>query len=450
MDELNKYSAKLINNLTKYKSEIDSKTSFDYDTHPIITKLIEQYNSTSLIPLRMIDEYTLPKLHDITDPPLVYLLWKKIYDNDLMHLFFDYVPDISDFSTFIEWYRSHQTTHNLDDVEKRVESKIKDFVSICNPKGIRERLHDSLYKNNFVSLDILQHAETETLNYQEYKGENISIHLFTIKDGDVPDLNLITKIISYMWLISKKTINVDLTIFYGKQKKYITHKHIMCSDNINSGSTYPGSSITIWRLEEFYKVLIHEMVHYVGFDTGINKSVLDILSKYISVDEITKYDSPRESYTETIAITLHTIIMSQILNRSFTELFKYELCHSMFQVGKIINFFGGHTCDQLFKSHPKHITIKQTTSVASYFIIKLFNLLSILDFYDMWEKYGLYINSKTYETYVALYKKTMHSLDDIKYVNLINKMIDQIKDKKCDKFIYLTMRMTCIQQFTSF
>jgi hypothetical protein len=441
MSKLNKYSTKLINHYQKHVATI----KIDYDNHPLIKQLIEQYNTILPNPLKLVSTNKIPKLHEVNELPLVYIMWKKIQDNGLMNMFFEYVPDISDFKTFVEWYRTHQHLIDMQDVETKIASKIKDFVSICQPTGIRKKLHEELYNNSFVPLDVLHHAESVDLIYELYEADNITLHLFRIDGKESPDLNLITHIISFIWHISNKKINVDLTIFYGKQQKKICDSPILCPDNINSGSTYPGRKITLWREEEFYKVLIHELVHYVRFDFSYDSEVFklanSILKKYISVNT---HDSNNESYTEILAITLHTVMMSQLLNQSFTSLLKYEIYHSLFQMAKIISHFGGDVCDQLFKQHPEHITIKQTTNVTSYFIVKTFNLLIYVMFLNFWNKYGYYINNKTMLTYLALYEESMNALGHIKYANMVNKMIEQLKDQKKD-FVHKTMRMSCLQ-----
>jgi len=445
MSKLNKYSIKLMNHYQKDIGSID----IDYDQHPIIKQLIEQYNTTSSTSLKLVSTNSIPKLHEVNEYPLIYVLWKKIYDNDLMNMFFEYVPDITDFKIFVEWYRSHQHLIDLEDIEMKISDKIKDFVSICKPSGIRQRLHQALYNNSFVPLDVLHHAESEDLIYELHQSEKVTIHLFKIEGKESPDLNLITRIISFIWFISKSIINVDLTIFYGKQQKRLGNSITLCPDNINSGSTYPGRSITLWREEEFYKVLIHELVHYVKFDfyssSEVFKSANKILKKHISINGD---DSNNESYTEIMAITLHTIVMSQMLNQSFTKLLKYEIYHSLFQLAKIINHFGGDTCDQLFKQHSDHITINQTTNVTSYFIVKTFNLIIYIMFLNFWNKHGYFINNKTMLTYLVLYEESMTALGKIKYANIINKMIDYLKNQSEEQkkdFVYKTMRMSCLQ-----
>ena len=75
-------------------------------------------------------------------------------------------------------------------------------------------------------------------------------------------------------------------------------------DNINSGSTLPGSFITLWRREELHKVLIHELIHYLNIDMYNYQYKFYILYKDIKLDN--HKCNPNEAYTEFIAILIFT------------------------------------------------------------------------------------------------------------------------------------------------
>ena len=65
----------------------------------------------------------------------------------------------------------------------------------------------------------------------------------------------------------------------------------------------------IWRKEEFYKVLIHELTHYFGVDFYITDNIYKKLEKHFGeLINILGVDRINESYTETIALTIHSIV----------------------------------------------------------------------------------------------------------------------------------------------
>ena len=70
----------------------------------------------------------------------------------------------------------------------------------------------------------------------------------------------------------------------------------MCSDNINSGSTYVGSEITIWRSEELYKVLFHELIHYFKLDYRHNADQYKEIDKLVVGYEYYIHDVPEDKY----------------------------------------------------------------------------------------------------------------------------------------------------------
>ena len=72
---------------------------------------------------------------------------------------------------------------------------------------------------------------------------------------------------------------LDIWIFLSNYKKIIPSNKILCSDNVNSGSstTYlynnDNGVICIWRKEEIYKVLVHELFHAFRIDNAFPNPV---------------------------------------------------------------------------------------------------------------------------------------------------------------------------------
>lgn len=76
---------------------------------------------------------------------------------------------------------------------------------------------------------------------------------------------------------NKKPLSV--WIFLSNYKKKIPYNKVLCCDNVNSGSstTYlynnDNGVICIWRKEELYKVLIHELFHAFRIDNSFPNPV---------------------------------------------------------------------------------------------------------------------------------------------------------------------------------
>lgn len=89
---------------------------------------------------------------------------------------------------------------------------------------------------------------------------------------------------------------------------------------INSGVCYGGSVILIWRMEELFKVLIHEHVHAFGLDrlpSIMMPSVVDLAPGSAS--------SPTESVTEAITALLSSILEGILTGRPADDVFRDQV-----------------------------------------------------------------------------------------------------------------------------
>lgn len=346
------------------------------------------------------------------------------------------------FKKFVYWYRKNHSSLDVKGYLSRNKKYSIYYNLLYNPPTNRKELHSLLYDNMFVSLDVLHHAESENLNYSLYKNNNTEVHLYVPENDENPDINIILKIFSFFRTLTNDNDKfIKLVVFYGRQKKYLPiNSNIICPDNVNSGATMKGVIITIWRREEFYKVLIHELIHYFDMDFYITDSIYKKLDKYTQEKvTINGVDRVNESYTEILAVTIHSVIYSEIMNISFNKILSTEILYSCLQFAKIFNFFGYNDCN----IENKRINVYQTTSVWSYYIIKCMFLLNYDKILKFWEDNGFSIlndlNSESnYEKmYKSVYLNSSH-------INKINEMIKTIKDNKTG-FATNTMRMTLYQ-----
>ena len=99
-----------------------------------------------------------------------------------------------------------------------------------------------------------------------YNGNKIYIF------NDINDKNKINKIINGIKTIINYLNNfteikgmILYIVLSDVKKNLINKKYLLNGDNINSGLCSP-TYIYIWREEELFKVLIHEMMHYFKLD----------------------------------------------------------------------------------------------------------------------------------------------------------------------------------------
>lgn len=409
----------------------------------------------------------LKKIHENDDYPLIFILFKNMYLSGL----FPMLPDITDITIFINWYRENIYKINFDEMHyiinnnnnNNIDELKEAYDAIYNPDINRKRLHDLLYDNKFISIDIQHDIETNNLNYIEYIIDSIhKVDIFYPNNVNPPDILIIAKIINMMQCLSlnininstnkndnlkENNLCVNLCVIYSNQKKIINKDtKILCCDNINSGSTYPGKIIVCWRREEFYKVLIHELIHYHKFDFCISDPEYNKIYSMIILPKVNGIDMVNECYTEACAIII-LIILRYIENNisdNFDDYFKksitYEVTFLMFQIGKVFMILGAETFNDYVNGN---IILSQHTSFRSYFIIKMLLLIYINEFIKFMQD-TLIVNGHKIllfgELINVLWTDMIHNTE---YINIINRYINLLREKNDTKhkWIYKTCRM---------
>ena len=145
------------------------------------------------------------------------------------------------------------------------------------------------------------------------------------------------------------------------KQKSIEPKHI------NSGYCYPTSNvndinIVIFRREEFYKVLIHELLHF--FD--IFPYNQDLQTKYANMFSSVSTINVNEAIVELYAICINCEIISRLKNIDKNTLIESEYNFSIIQCKKVLE-----QQDVDFSEIVKNTFIwNETTNAFSYFILK--------------------------------------------------------------------------------
>ena len=114
----------------------------------------------------------------------------------------------------------------------------------------------------------------QTFSYQnQYKNVSYTIEIFLLQKGEKNLLTFIENCIRWIndlkWS-SQKNINLHIKIYFTDYKKIACFPNLVFNRcHINSGETdFNGSNrtITIWRREDYHKVLIHELLHAFDWD----------------------------------------------------------------------------------------------------------------------------------------------------------------------------------------
>lgn len=435
---MNKYTEKI----TNFLSSIITTDAVRYDC-PLTTQIKNIYNTSNIDQLHKLIETNCNKLHDVDQDSLIYLIFKELHQDGLIHNINE--QDLININEFSKWHNLNHNKINLHEILHKLKrkKKYKDFYLILfNPISQRKKLHQLLYENFFVSFDNIHHAESSNIIYQHYSNNFIDLHLYVPEHNekyDMPNVKLIQKIFVFMSkLFNRPNERIELVVFYGEQKKLInfdTINQTLSASNVNSGVSSKRQSIMIWRKEEFYKVLIHELIHFFGIDFYVDDRLYKRLEEFLKPRyKIIGIDRINESYTEVLAIFLHSIVYSIEAKINFDEVINNEIKFSQFQVAKILYYFGCNTFENLNDTN-----IKQNTSIFSYYIVKTMFMMNYNIFFNFWLENNFKILGSNEQKYERLYRSIIIANVDC---SLINFFIQYISQNKTNQFVFKTLRMS--------
>lgn len=410
--ELDKYSKYIKQFINKIKLNQNFNIN---DNNKFIKNIlnISKNINNSEIKIPSYDIQIIKKIHNKDEYPLLYNIIRKTN------------LKIKNFKDFLIYYTLNQT--NID-----IENLIKDIPFDEN----RNELKDIFY-NSYQSIDIIQEIESNDLNHIVIKTDyyKLSLYYYDIKNIDdeiikiIKVINLIREINKFYKINQNDFYNV--IIFFGNKKKYLfNERKIITPMNINSGATIIKEYASVWRKEELEKVLIHELLHYIGIDHKLFINDNDKINKLFNVTK----NKINESYNETLAGIINMCWKSQKHNININELYLLELKFLLFQTVKIIKYFDGKYADDLFT-----IKISQTSWMLSYIILKMILFCNINDIINFIESINLKINSDDdINRYIELLEKK------IKNKNYIIQLNDIFNINYNSEYLNKTMRMTVL------
>jgi hypothetical protein len=162
-------------------------------------------------------------------------------------------------------------------------------------------------------------------------------------------------------------------VYYPTMNKKVLpndHNKTITIEHMNSGlhfinSTETEVNIMIHRREEFYKVLLHEMLHL--YEVEANHEQNDQITKelFLSTD---LHIRTNESVTELYATILNCMIIAKLQNLSVADLIMREYEFSLFQMHKLFAYFDiiEYTIEEINSKW------KESTHAFSYMVFKTF------------------------------------------------------------------------------
>ena len=241
-------------------------------------------------------------------------------------------------------------------------SQIKDYIDITDYYLFKY----SKKVDDKFSIDIKIYLEEDELNNLD----NIRNYIKLI-------IIWFVFIVNYSNKECYNTISVILYLTDFKKRLPESSIHVLEPFNVNTGYTTRCDlgNITIYRKEEWFKVLIHESIHYLGLDFGVENHNLN------SIFPIDTEISLAETYVEFWAriFNIYFISFNLTIDKGYDE-FKMlstyfmdvEKHFSINQCNKVLKFMGLSYHDLIGKKDihlMKRKLYKERTNVFSYYIL---------------------------------------------------------------------------------
>lgn len=296
------------------------------------------------------------------------------------------------------------------------------YIPIQIVKQINEKTYSNVYFKNI------------------YKNINLEIDIYYLKQQKLKRektqmiLNYIFFIIYYIHNINVKHNIQELKIklICCTLKKTIENGNQLDTVNVNSGMTtryYNGniSEIIVYRDEEMFKVLIHELLHSFDVDSKqIKRNIEYNINSFFGIDVLHSSININESFVETYACLLNVFIVSKILKRDFKILLDKERNYCINQANKLLGIL--HLDIENNRLINRKQNRQEATHVLSYYILKALNFMYI-------EEFLLYLKNEGYKCQKVInYAKHLEDLLKKEWWYKGNKTIKQSN----------TLRMSCV------
>ena len=215
--------------------------------------------------------------------------------------------------------------------------------------------------------------------------------------------NYIDYILYWFYIVNKHaskscTNKLSVYIYHTFLTKVLpaTNIDVLDEDNVNTGFTrtcQPNGEIVVYRLEEWFKVLLHESMHNYGLDfSDMDNTACH--SKILSLFPIKSDVNLFEAYTEFWARIMNILFCSYAnasdktdINEMLTnsEFFvNFERIFAFYQMAKVLKFMDieyRHLIEKTTYSDSLRKTFyKENTNVLSYYILTTILLNNYQDF----------------------------------------------------------------------
>jgi len=278
-----------------------------------------------------------------------------------------------------------------------------------------------LYKeiSNYISKNIKTENTYLFIKYTiPFNSTQIVFNFISFRSFSQKLFNRLDKIVSTMFaslllinnltqstsIFNKPTLNVYFFLTPFMKHFDFNDKHLGAK-NCNTGFTYPNLNeglIVIYRVEEFFKVLIHESIHNAGVDSVFfnlktqnygNDNKTQLYNKFLEnfnlqkVEDLGFNEAITEFWANYVFFSVYAFDkQTQSFNdyqKKFEKIFLIQQIFTMFQISKILHC-NGIKYRELLTKFSKNDKYNESTHVISYYLFKFF---LIVDYKTFIERY---------------------------------------------------------------
>jgi len=273
--------------------------------------------------------------------------------------------------------------------DKVLKTFYKELKGIKNKKIKLKKTEfnsDSLSESHFVSkkaknaLKKIKYGYTTKLSVLNAE---VELCFLTSKNTShkeqVENAKRVYKLVMFLMGFSNMNLEtIKITLFLHDDNKKIKKKYeILSPKHVNTAVTYAcakNGEIFLYRKEEWFKVLAHELMHSLCLDfSGLGtKSLKDNCKKLFKIKS--DYEIS-ESYAEYWATIINILFLSFDISNSYkpfkenvTMMLDFEKIFSLYQCTKILKYMGISNYSTLLQSQSQ--LYEEKTNVFAYYFIK--------------------------------------------------------------------------------
>ena len=371
---------------------------------------------------------------------------------------------VEDFFELIEgsftFYKNNKT---FDKLTKQFYNEIKKIKSIKINIKKKEFNKGSLSESHFVNdaarkaLDKIKYSYVSEFNVLE---SNIELNLLGPNISNKERIKTVDRIYRLLYfIISHSKMNLKtlkISLFFNNSEKKLNSKYeILSPKHVNTAVTYAcatNGEIFLYRKEEWFKVLSHELMHSLCLDfSGIN--LKDLKTSFKKLFKINSDYEISESYAEFWATVINIMFLSFDITKSYKSfkenvamMLDIEKIFSLYQVTKILKYMRIDGYEKLIDNSNLY---EEKTNVFAYYIVKTILLYHYDEFLLFCHEnnppknpilfYKSPVNVNQFFKFILEYYNEDNMMKDFRAMELISR---DVKNKDLKK----SMRMTLFEK----